>query len=75
MGLESSSSYTEVIARQLLIFNRVIPIDEMVERIENVSRDDVLQTAQKILSTAPTYALVGDIKNHFGYEKIQEMLK
>lgn len=75
MGLESSSSYTEVIARQLLIFNRVIPIDEMVERIENVSRDDVLQTAQKILSTVPTYALVGDIKNHFGYEKIQEMLK
>lgn len=75
MGLESSSSYTEVIARQLLIFNRVIPIAEMVERIESVTTEDILQTAQNIFSSAPTYALVGDIKGHDDYNKIQEMLK
>ena len=75
MGLESSSSYTEVIARQMLIFNRVLPIEEMVDRIESVTLDDVLQTAQTIFSSTPTYALVGDIKGHYAYDKIQEMLK
>ena len=75
MGLESSSSYTEVIARQMLIFNRILPIEEMVERIESVTLDDVLQTAQTIFSSTPTYALVGDIKGHYAYDKIQEMLK
>lgn len=34
MSLESSSATAEVLARQMLIFDRIIPIDEMVERIE-----------------------------------------
>jgi len=48
MALESSSSTAEVLARQMLLFNRIIPIEEMVERIEKVSVDDVQNIARKI---------------------------
>ena len=75
MGLESSSSSAEIIARQLLIFGRVIPIKEMVSRIENVTLEDVQNTAQTIFSSTPTYTLVGDINDHPSYDNIQNMLK
>ena len=75
MGLESSSSSAEIIARQLLIFNRVIPVKEMVSRIENVTLDDVQNIAQTIFSSTPTYTLVGDIDGHPSYDNIQNMLK
>ena len=60
MALESSSSTAEVLARQMLLFDRIIPIEEMVERIEKVSVDDVQNIARKIFSSNPTDTLVGD---------------
>ena len=59
MSLESSSATAEIIARQMLLFNRVIPTEEIVAKIENVTKDDVLNLAQKIFATAPTYTLLG----------------
>ena len=37
MGLESSSARAEQMARQLLLFDRLIDTPELVERIEGVS--------------------------------------
>ena len=56
MALESSSSTAEVLARQMLLFNRIIPIEEMVERIEKVSVDDVQNIARKISQQPDLYA-------------------
>ncbi len=75
MSLESSSSTTEILARQMLIFNRIIPTDEMVERIEKVTLDDILKTAQQIFASKPTYALLGAVSEHLDYDKLQQMLK
>ena len=74
MGLESSSSSAEIMARQLLIFDRVIPVKEMVSRIENVTLEDIQNTARNIFASTPTYALVGDIKVHPTYDQICNML-
>lgn len=74
MGLESSSSSAEIMARQLLIFDRVIPVKEMVSRIENVTLEDIQNTARNIFASTPTYALVGDIKAHPTYDQICNML-
>ena len=41
MGLESSSARAEQMARQLLLFDRLIDTAELVERIEAVTADDV----------------------------------
>ena len=75
MALESSSSTAEVLARQMLLFDRIIPIEEMVERIEKVSVDDVQNIARKIFSSNPTYTLVGDIEGYPPYDEIKQMIK
>lgn len=75
MTLESSSSSAEVLARQMLLFNRIIPVKEMVERIENVSLDHIQNTAARIFSGTPSYALIGDIDGYPDYDAVQKMLK
>lgn len=75
MALESSSSTAEVLARQMLLFNRVVPVEEMVERIEKVTVEDVQKVANQIFSTNPTYTLVGDIDGYPDYEEIKRLIK
>lgn len=75
MSLESSSSVAEVLARQHLIYNRIIPIAEMVERIEKVTLDDIQNVAQTVFNTTPTYTLLGDIDNYMAYDELQECLR
>ena len=75
MTLENSSTSAEILARQMLLYNRIIPIEEMVARIENVTLQDVCDMAQQIFASKPTYCLVGDIENHPDYEQIQNMIK
>ncbi len=59
MSLESSSTTAEIVARQMLLFKRVIPTDEIVAKIEAISKDDLQALAQKIFTSTPTYALLG----------------
>lgn len=75
MALESSSSTAEVIARQSLLYNRVIPTQEIVDRIEAVSLEDIRNAAQTIFSSRPTYTLLGDLKDYPDYEQMQNLLK
>lgn len=75
MGLESSSSSAEVLARQMLLFNRIIPIEEMVSRVENVNLDDIQNIAQKIFSSKPSYTLLGSIDNYQSYENLEKEIK
>ena len=64
MALESSSSTAEVIARHQLCYNRNIPIEEIVEKIEKVDGDDVMKAAQLIFASKPTYTLLGNLRNY-----------
>ena len=75
MALESSSSTAEVIARQMLLHNRVIPTDDIVAKIDAVTLDDILKAAQYLFASNPTYTLLGDLKTYPSYEEIQEKLK
>ena len=75
MALESPSSTAEMLARQMLIYNRIIPVAEMVERIERVTLDDIQRLAQQIFSSKPTYALLGAVENHLDYDELTKMLR
>ena len=75
MSLESSSATTEILARQMLIFDRIIPVEEMVEKIERVTQEDVRNIAEHIFSGTPSYTLVGDISNHPSYEFLQNNIR
>lgn len=49
MSLESSSAVSEKLARQLLLFNRSILIEETIAKIEEVGVEDVRAAAETIL--------------------------
>lgn len=73
MALESSSSTAEVVARQQLIHNRFIPVEEIVEKIESVSKEDILKTARYIFGGKPTYTLLGNLDQYPDYEAVEKM--
>ncbi len=76
MSLESSSTTAEIIARQMLLFKRVIPTDEIVARIESITKDDLQTLAQKIFRTTPTYTLLGcDGSKYPSYDEVKELLR
>ena len=55
-ALENSSSRAEQIARQIMIFGRVLTREEMIERIDTLSLEDVRATGAALLRSAPTVA-------------------
>jgi predicted Zn-dependent peptidase len=60
MGLESSSARAEQMARQLLLFDRLIEPPELVARIDAVSAEEIRELAAKLVSGAPpSVAVVG----------------
>lgn len=76
MSLESSSTTAEIMARQMLLFNRIIPTEELVAKIESVSKDDLQNVAQKIFVSNPTYALLGSNEVKYPcFEEVKELLK
>ncbi len=58
-ALESSSSRAEQIARQCMIFGRVLTRKEMIDKIDALDIEDVRATGARLLRTAPTVAILG----------------
>lgn len=74
MGLESSSSTAEVLARQLLMYGRTYSVTELVDKYEAVSMEDIRTTAEEIFSSVPTYTLLGNYDQYMEYDELQKAL-
>ena len=62
MSLESSSARLEQIARQMIAFGRVVPIDEIIGKIDAIDREKVREFAETRLSkSARSFCSVGPI--------------
>lgn len=60
MSLESSSSRLEQIGRQLLVFGRIVPVEEMVARLEAVDAQAVAAACRRLLDAGdPALAVIG----------------
>ena len=71
MGLESPASRSEVHARQLLIYGRILPASEIVEKIDIVTVQDTKRLAGSLFSgVTPTIAALGPLKNLDRFDKI-----
>ncbi len=71
MSLESSSSRCEQLARQLLVYGRVIDIPEIIAGVEAVDVAAVRRVAKRLVGgSAPTVAAIGPIDD---LEKYQHM--
>jgi predicted Zn-dependent peptidase len=59
MSLESTGSRCEQLARQLQVFNRVVPTAETVAKLNAVSTADVCRAAARLFRGTPTLATMG----------------
>ena len=75
MSLESSSARAEQMARQLLAFDRLISADELVQRVESVTPQDVRDLAGGLLSDKlASISVVGAGEKSAAYVQMAEDL-
>ena len=73
MSLESSSARAEQIARQELVFGRVLPISELTERVDAVDAARVRALAERLFEhVAPVVAAVGPVDKLASYDQIAQ---
>ena len=73
MALESPAARAGSLARQILLYGRHIPREEMVDRIEAISVDEVRTCLREMVSSAPpTLAAVGPVETLTAQEAIAE---
>ena len=61
MARESTSARTEQMARHIMLFDRQIDVEEIVQKIEAVDDDAVRAVAERIFKGRPTVAAIGPI--------------
>ena len=59
MGLESSSARMERLASQFLIHKRFVTHEEIIQKINSVTKEDIVSFMNKMLNSKATVALVG----------------
>ena len=75
MGLESSSARAEYMARQLLLFDRLIDTKEIVARIEAVTPEAVRALAARLISASkPCVTIVGAGRKGASYARLAERM-
>jgi processing peptidase subunit alpha len=73
MNLESRTIFVDDMGRQLLSYGRVAPGQELCEKIDTVSKHDIIQLVKELLSSPPTvvvYGLPSYLKKLPNYDKI-----
>jgi predicted Zn-dependent peptidase len=75
MGLESSFARADYMAREQLLFNRLIDTKEIIERIEAVTPETVrVLAASLLMSSPPTATVVGAGRKSMMYAQMAESL-
>lgn len=74
-ALESPGVRAQQLARQVQVYGRPLPIEEIVARVEAVSVDDVRQTGAAMLRSTPTLAAIGAVGKVPGQARIAEALR
>ena len=59
MGLESPATRIEANAGQLFTYGKFLSSDDINDRLDQVSIDDIKRCAQSVLDSAPAIAIVG----------------
>ncbi len=71
MSRESTSSRCETVARQMLVFGRPVPQDEIVAKLDAVDGDQITSSAERLFHTCqPTVASIGPAGYQQHYERI-----
>jgi predicted Zn-dependent peptidase len=74
MSAESAASRASQIARQILLFGRPIPKEELVERLSALTVDRLTDLSARLFSSKPTVTAVGPVGTLAPYEAIRDAL-
>jgi predicted Zn-dependent peptidase len=75
LGLESSFNRAETLALSLLMYDRPIPIEETMARIDAVDNEALIRTARRVTTSEPTVTAMGALETLDTYERINDRLK
>jgi predicted Zn-dependent peptidase len=76
MALESCFAQSEELARQLLVFGRRIPQDEIIAKIDAVDQDAIRRVGRRLLTGGPpTLAAIGPLANLPDLDSIRRRLQ
>lgn len=76
MGLENSAARADELGRQLMNFGRFIPTHEMIEAIDNISRETLTRIAASLFIDTPiAYATIGSGQNAPSLDNLRSYLK
>ena len=70
MGLESTSARMNFLARSVLFHDKILTADEIIQRYDNVTEEDVMNIARDILDfSKASICVVGDVSCDKAYEE------
>ncbi len=75
MSLESTSSRCEHVARQIMVFGRPVPTEEVVAKLDSVTPDNVAAFARRQFAKVPTVAVIGKLDHVEEHDRILDRLK
>ena len=68
MGLEGTSNRCERLAKHMHMFNRPIPMEETLEKINKVTVESVQEACKRILKQKPTLTTLGLVDHVLSYD-------
>ena len=74
-ALESPGARAQQLARQMQLYGRPLPIEEMIARVEAISVDEVRKTGAGMLRSPPTIAAIGAVGKVPGQVKVAEAVR
>ena len=75
MGLENSSSRSERLARGLIIWDKIVEVQETISKIESVKLQDVKNFgAEMFHNSNPAMALYGKVKDALDVKQFSQKL-
>ena len=75
MSLENTNSRASANGLDLLRYNKIISEKEIIEDINNTTINDIQEILKDIITTVPTVAIYGKVKNVYTYDEIKAKLK
>ena len=70
MSRETTSSRCEQVAQHMLVYGRVMPVEEIVAKVDAVDADAVRRVARRLLDGKPTLTAIGPLSRLESYESI-----
>ncbi len=74
MALESSGARCEQAAQQLLVFDRLLPVDELVAKVDAVDTAAVMAVARRVFGSRPTMSSLGPVRNLESFDRMASRL-